>query len=99
MNKSQTRVSSKKKKKMKKIFFGGLFLIIISQTLIGCKKQKIGTNEISSLRKSFSVENEMLVFKTVEEFDDLISRSNDSIIKEIMTNHLSLIGKQLTTIR
>jgi hypothetical protein len=73
--------------KMKKLIFGGLFLAAAGISLVGCKKQIMENYENSNTKKfmlNSEVRNEMLVFNTVEEFDELISRAGEEEIKQII---------------
>lgn len=69
---------------MKKVFYGGLFLALVGIGIIGCKKeispvitknQTIENNTNKSI--TYRVENGMLVFNTVDDFDRLIESLND----------------------
>lgn len=72
---------------MKKLIYGSLFLATVGISAVGCKKQIIENNENSNtnnVKLNSEVRNEMLVFKTVEEFDELISRAGEEEINQII---------------
>lgn len=74
---------------MKNVIFGALFLALIGIGFVGCKKEISPTTKKQSVESntnkslSYRVENGMLVFNTVDDFDRLIESLTDESYGEL----------------